>query len=127
MINKVILVGRLGNDPERKERMVRFSLATSKRVTSGGEKKELTTWHNITAFDKIGELCINYLKKGSMIYVEGEISNFKKDDKYFSSVIIREIRFLSDKEAKIETPRAPVGFKDDLDPVEQAMSDEVPF
>jgi len=87
MINKVILVGRLGKDPEIRSTpggtsVARFTVATDERFTDkAGEKQERTEWHNITAWGKLGEICGQYLKKGKLVYIEGSIRTDSWDDK----------------------------------------------
>ena len=86
-INKVILVGRLGKDPEIRSTpsgtsVAKFSLATDDRYTDkNGEKQERTEWHNITAWGKLAEICGQYLKKGKLVYIEGKIRTDSWDDK----------------------------------------------
>jgi single-strand DNA-binding protein len=87
-INKVILVGRLGRDPELKYTasgtpFCRFSMATDDSwVDKGsGEKTEKTEWHNIVVWDKLAEICNNYLTKGKMVYIEGSLQTREWDDK----------------------------------------------
>lgn len=87
MINKVILVGRLGKDPEIRSTpqgtpVAKFTVATDERFTDrAGEKQERTEWHNITAWGKLGEICGQYLKKGKLVYIEGSIRTDSWDDK----------------------------------------------
>ena len=86
-VNKVILVGRLGKDPEIRStpngnNVAKFSLATDDRYTDkSGEKQERTEWHNIVAWGKLAEICGQYLKKGKLIYIEGSIRTDSWDDK----------------------------------------------
>ena len=78
-VNKVILVGNLGKDPELNylpsgQAVAKFSLATSRSYKDkSGELKEETEWHNIVAWGKLGEICAQYLAKGRQAYVEGRI------------------------------------------------------
>jgi single-strand DNA-binding protein len=87
MINKVIIVGRLGKDPEMRATpsgtsVTRFTVATDEKFTDrNGEKQERTEWHNITAWGKLGEICGQYLKKGKLVYIEGSIRTDSWDDK----------------------------------------------
>ena len=87
MINKVILVGRLGKDPEMRSTpqgssVVRFTVATDEKFTDrAGEKQERTEWHNITAWGKLAEICGQYLRKGKLVYIEGSIRTDSWDDK----------------------------------------------
>ena len=87
-VNKVIIVGNLGKDPEVRytasgEAMCNFSLATtdSWKDKSTGERKELTEWHRVSFFGKLAEIAGQYLKKGSQVYVEGSLRTRKWTDK----------------------------------------------
>ncbi len=104
-VNKAILVGRLGKDPELKytqnsRAVTTFSLATSERWTGqDGQKQENTTWHNIVAWGRQAELCKEYLSKGREVYIEGRIANRSYDDKegnkrYISEVVAQTVQFL---------------------------------
>ena len=87
MINKVILVGRLGKDPEIRSTpqgntVAKFTMATDEKFTDrAGEKQERTEWHNIVAWGKLGEICGQYLRKGKLVYIEGSIRTDSWDDK----------------------------------------------
>jgi single-strand DNA-binding protein len=86
-INKVILVGNLGRDPELNylpsgQSVCKFSLATSRAYKDKqGELKEETEWHNIVAWGKTGEICAQYLKKGGQAYIEGRIQSREYEGK----------------------------------------------
>src|SRR5215831_4017906 len=87
-INKVILVGRLGRDPELKYTasgtpFCRFSMATDEGWTDkgSGERTERTEWHNIVVWDKLAEICNEYLTKGRLVYIEGSLQTREWDDK----------------------------------------------
>ena len=86
-VNKVILVGHLGKDPELSyipsgQSVAKFSLATSRSYKDkSGELKEETEWHNIVAWGKLGEICAQYLNKGRQAYVEGRIRSRKWEDR----------------------------------------------
>jgi|TARA_R110000787_G_scaffold13776_1_gene42916 single-strand DNA-binding protein len=86
-INKVILIGRLGKDPESREVnskvLTRFSLATSDNWTdkTTGQKQEKTEWHNVSIWGRQGEIAKQYLKQGSQVYIEGKIETQKYQDK----------------------------------------------
>jgi single-strand DNA-binding protein len=86
-VNKVILIGNLGRDPEMKytangQAVTNFSLATSENWTDkSGEKVERTEWHRIVAWGKTGELCAQYLSKGRTVYVEGRLQTRDWEDK----------------------------------------------
>jgi single-strand DNA-binding protein len=87
MINRVILIGRLGKDPEIRSTpngatVAKFTLATDERFTDkSGEKQERTEWHNIVAWGKLAEICGQYLRKGKLIYIDGSIRYDSWDDK----------------------------------------------
>jgi len=104
-VNKVILVGNLGRDPEIRslnsgERVANLSLATSEtwRDKATGERKEKTEWHRVVIFnDNIVKVCENYLKKGSTVYVEGQLQTRKWTDqqgveKYSTEVVIQKFK-----------------------------------
>jgi len=106
MINKVILVGRLGKDPEIRstpggQSVAKFTIATDERFTDrAGEKQERTEWHNVVAWGKLGEICGQYLKKGKLVYIEGAIRTDSWDDKesgqkkYRTEIVAREMKML---------------------------------
>lgn len=85
-VNKVILVGNLGRDPEVRytksgQAVASFSLATSERWTGkDGNKEEKTEWHRIVAWGKLGEICGEYLSKGKQIYIEGRLQTREWED-----------------------------------------------
>jgi single-strand DNA-binding protein len=86
-VNKVILVGRLGKDPEIRSMpsgttVAKFTMATDERFTDrNGEKQERTEWHNIVAWGKLAEICGQYLKKGKLVYIDGSLRTDSWDDK----------------------------------------------
>lgn len=86
-VNKVILIGRLGRDPEVRSTpsgttVAKFSIATDEKFTDrSGEKQERTEWHNIVAWAKLAEICGQYLKKGKLVYIEGSLRTDSWDDK----------------------------------------------
>jgi len=100
-VNKAIILGRLGQNPEISYTqsglaVCKFSIATSRKQKNG---QEVTQWHRCTAFDKAGELISKYVSKGNMLYVEGEInySQYEKDGvtRYSTDIIVREFNFIS--------------------------------
>ncbi|PYT99288.1 MAG: single-stranded DNA-binding protein [Acidobacteria bacterium] len=86
-VNKVILVGRLGRDPETRytgsgQAVANFSVATDETYKDrNGERQKRTEWHRITAWGKLAEICQQYLKKGTMVYIEGRIQSREWQDK----------------------------------------------
>ena len=104
-VNKVILVGNLGNDPDVRtmqsgDKVVNLSLATSDtwKDKTTGERRENTQWHRIVVFNKgLVNVCENYLRKGSKIYIEGQLETRKwqdqsGQDKYTTEVVLRPYR-----------------------------------
>jgi single-strand DNA-binding protein len=85
-VNKVILIGNLGRDPESRTfnnggKVVKFSLATSESWTRDGERQERTEWHNVVIYDeKVGDIAQRFLKKGSKVYIEGAMQYREYDD-----------------------------------------------
>ena len=104
-INKVILIGRLGNDPEVRYTanggaVANFSLATNESWTDkSGQKQERTEWHKVVAWSKLGELCGQYLSKGRQAFVEGRLQTRDWTDKegnkrYTTEIIAQNVQFL---------------------------------
>lgn len=103
-VNKVILIGNIGNDPEIKtmqsgDRVANFSVATSEswKDKATGERKERTEWHRVVVFNQgLMNVCENYLKKGSKVYVEGQVEtrNYEKDGQkiYTTEIVLRPFR-----------------------------------
>jgi len=108
-INKVILIGRLGNDPDvhhtaNGKAVVNISIATSEswKDKQTGEKVEKTEWHRIVMFDKLAEIAAQYLKKGSNAYIEGKLQTRKwtdKDggDRYSTEIVANQMQMLDSK------------------------------
>lgn len=105
--NRVILVGRLGKDPESTavgdKTVCKFSLATDESYTkAGGDKVSKTSWHNIVAWAKLAETCQKYLKKGALIYCEGKLDYRKWQDnegneKRATDIVINNMTMLGSK------------------------------
>ncbi len=107
-VNKVILIGNLGRDPEITYTpaglaVARFSIATSEtwKDKSTGDKKEKTEWHRVVAFGKLAEICGEYLIKGKQIFIEGRLqtSSYEKDGvtRYSTDVIASDMKMLGSK------------------------------
>jgi len=108
-VNKVILVGRLGKDPELRSipsgtSVAKFSLATDERFTDkNGDKQERTEWHNIVVWGKLAEICGQYLRKGKLVYIEGSIRTDSWDDKetgvkkYRTEIVANTMQMLDKK------------------------------
>jgi single-strand DNA-binding protein len=105
-VNKVLLIGNLGRDPEVRylpsgNPVANFSIATSENYTDrNGTKQERTDWHNIVVYGKQAELCGQYLKKGRQVFVEGRISyrNYEAKDgsgkRYVTDIVAQRVQFL---------------------------------
>ncbi|MCG8618500.1 MAG: single-stranded DNA-binding protein [Desulfobacterales bacterium] len=104
-LNKVMLIGNLGRDPEIRysqqgTAVVNFSIATSEQWTdrNTGERQEKTEWHRIVVFGKQAEVCEKYLSKGSSIYIEGRLQtrNYEKDGQthYITEIVVNNFQFL---------------------------------
>lgn len=106
-LNRVQLIGYLGKDPESKftptgRKVTQFSVAISNRWRNkDGEPKEYTEWVNIEAWGRLGEVCHEYLKKGSLVFVEGRLKTDKFEDKgenrYFTKVVALAMQMLDRK------------------------------
>lgn len=128
-VNKVVLVGHLGKDPEIRtlnsgERVANLSIATSEqwRDKSTGERREKTEWHRIVIFNEnIVKVAENYLKKGSLVYVEGSIQTrkYEKDgvDIYTTEIVLQKFRgeltMLGSKDGASHSKRDDRGGRDD--------------
>lgn len=131
-VNKVILLGALGKDPEMRyaasgSAICTFSVATSRSwKDKNGEKKTETEWHSVVCFDKLAEICGTYLKKGTKVFVEGRIKNEKweKNGEIRNSfkIYAQEVQFLGETRSPVlgET-RSPDETKQDM------ATDDVPF
>ncbi len=104
-VNKVILVGRLGSDPESKtipsgQVVTRFSIATSENwLDRDGQKQERTEWHRIVTWGKLAEICSKHLSKGRQCYIEGKLQTRSWEDqngqkKYSTEVVGSTVQFL---------------------------------
>ena len=109
-LNRVQLIGHLGKDPESRftptgKKVAQFSIAISQRWKSGGETKEYTEWVNVEAWGRLGEIAQQYLKKGSLVYLEGRLKTDKYEDKdkgetkYYTKVVALLMQFLDKKPA----------------------------
>jgi single-strand DNA-binding protein len=138
-LNKAQLIGSLGRDPEIRtlnsgERVANFSVATSERWTdkSSGEKKEKTEWHNVVVFnDGLATICEKYLKKGSKVYIEGQIQTRGWEDangekKYKTEIVIQRfggnIVLLSGKDEESK-PYKKEAYQEPIDDIDS----DIPF
>lgn len=108
-LNKAILIGNLGSDPEIRTtgngaKVAQFSIATSRKWTNNsGEQQEKTEWHRVVAWSKLAEVVERYVKKGQQVYVEGEIQYRSYEDKdgvtkYSTEINARELMMLGGRE-----------------------------
>jgi single-strand DNA-binding protein len=107
-LNKVMLIGRLGKDPEirytaENTPVANFTLATSETYTKNGEKVEQTEWHNIVVWRSLAEIAQKYLHKGKQVFVEGKIRTRSYDDKdgnkrYMTEIIADNLTMLGSRE-----------------------------
>jgi single-strand DNA-binding protein len=109
-LNKVLLIGRLGQDPELKYTqngiaVAKFSLATSQQwKDQDGNTQDKTEWHNVVAWRRLAEICAEYLKKGSKVYLEGSLSTSSWEDEnkkkhYRTEVVLNDMIMLDSKGA----------------------------
>ncbi|MEW6657394.1 MAG: single-stranded DNA-binding protein [Thermodesulfobacteriota bacterium] len=132
-INKVILVGNLGADPEIRytaggTAVAKFSLATSEKFKDGqGNPQERTSWHRVTAWGKLAEICGQYLTKGKQVYIEGKLQygSYEKDGvkHYTTDIIANTMQMLggggNGSRQEHEPPFAPPegGVPDDMEDI----------
>ena len=109
MLNKVQIIGRVGKDPEVRyttngDAIANFTVATSERYKDKqtGEAVEKTEWHNVSAFRRLGEIVGEYVRKGSLIYIEGKIQTrkYEKDGvtHYATGIVASEMKMLGSKD-----------------------------
>lgn len=141
MINKAILVGNLGRDPEVSytpsgTAVAKFSIATSERWKdkNSGEMQERTEWHRITAFGRLAEICGEYLSKGRQVYIEGRIqtSSWEKDGvtRYTTEIIASDMKMLGTRDsAKAVSPSVAVPASEMPGPpsYQEGPDDDIPF
>lgn len=144
MINKVILIGNLGADPEVRftqngTPVATFRIATTERWKGqDGEMHEQTEWHNLVAWRRLAEICGEYLAKGARIYVEGKLQTRKwqdqhGNDRYTTEIVVKEMKMLTPRSTN-GTPREETNRHQDNKnrqsaplPEPPPMSDDVPF
>lgn len=142
-VNKVILVGNLGKEPEVRRlengrAVATFSLATSETYKNKtGEKVTNTEWHNIVLWTPLAEVAERFLHKGSQVYIEGKITNRSYDDKegnkkYITEIVAREMTMLSNKQSDhpYEEPPRPTGnefINDKIGTNGGEETDDLPF
>ncbi|MEO8956579.1 MAG: single-stranded DNA-binding protein [Ktedonobacteraceae bacterium] len=129
MLNKIMLIGNLGRDPEMNYTpsgvaVTKFSLAVSRTYkTSGGEKRDETEWFNVVAWNKLAETCNSYLRKGNKVYIEGRLTQRKYTDKNgvertAVDVVANEMEMLTPKSQSSSSSEGFLaGSPNDVDPL----------
>tara|TARA_B110000003_G_C16539421_1_gene492093 strand:- start:124 stop:549 length:426 start_codon:yes stop_codon:yes gene_type:complete len=137
-INKVILIGHLGDDVKMHYFdgggcVGRFPLATNESYTnkSSGEKVTQTEWHNIIVRNKAAEICEKYIKKGDKIYIEGKLKTRKwqdgdQKDRFSTEIIVNEFTFLSGKLSEKDQKEESSNFSNEIKQNDQ-KEDDLPF
>ena len=131
-VNKVILVGNLGKDPEvrytaNQTAVANMSLATTeRRKDQTGNWVNQTEWHRIVSFGKLAEFCTNYLKKGRQVYVEGKIRTSKWQDKegkdrYTTEIVADTIQFVGGRDSGVESESTGNNSRDPMDSLTPAQ------
>ncbi len=139
-INKVILIGRLGRDPEVRytpdgTAVANFSIATSDEWTdkATGEKKERTEWHRVVAWRRLGEICGEYLAKGRQVYIEGKLQtrSWEKDGvtRYITEIVASDVQFIGARDStEPYRPSGPSGAPEyPGPPLPDGQDDDIPF
>lgn len=145
-VNKAIIVGSLGNDPEIRytgegKACASLSVATSEqwKDKQSGEKKEKTEWHRVSAFGRLAEIMGEYLHKGSQVYIEGKLTTRKWQDKqgndrYTTEIIANEMQMLGGRgdsstqsHAAGQSSPANQASQDFQAPAEEGFDDDIPF
>lgn len=132
-VNRVMILGRLGKDPDLTytpsgNAVCKFSLATSEKWTDkAGQKQEKTEWHNVVVWGKLAEISNQYLKKGSETFVEGKLETRSWDDKdgkkcYMTEIVASSVQFIG------SSPRSEAGAGDSKPrQTASAAHDDIPF
>ena len=141
-LNKVILIGNLGRDPEVRYTpgglaVANFSMATSETWTNKeGEKETRTEWHRIVAWGKLGEICGEYLSKGKQVYIEGRIQTREWEDKegnkrYTTEITASQMLMLGSRESAGESRPSPSSDMETPNlsepPISKTKDDDIPF
>ena len=140
-VNKVTLIGRIGQEPEVKRvsdtfKVAKVSLATSEKFKEkDGQQTEKTEWHNLVAFNKLADLFEKYVNKGDLLYVEGKLQtrSWEKDGKkfYATEILVNSIDFLqsknTSKDTSIDIANLPNGVDQDRAGTQEQGRDGLPF
>ena len=138
-VNKVILLGNLGRDPEIRyttsgQAVANFTLATTDVYTDkSGERQESTEWHRIVAWGRLAEICGEYLSKGRMVYIEGALRTRSGEDKegktrYTTEIVARNMQMLGGRSEQSRQTQDDSSQDDfDVDDDSFATDDDIPF
>ena len=138
-VNRVMLIGNLGKDPEVRftpngRAVAKFPLATSEVWNDAeGQRQERTEWHNIVVWGKQAETCGQYLAKGRQVYVEGSIRTRQYDDKdgnrrYMTEIVAQRVQFLGGGGGRgADASRGGIPEEPPSGPAAQAEDDDIPF
>ena len=135
-VNKAILLGNLGRDPETRytasgDPVTNFSIATTERYKKDGQQQEKTEWHNCVAFKKAAEIIGEHAKKGSMVYVEGKIQtqSYEKDGvtKYSTQIIVDKFSFVGPKPDQSNQENSTRHSYEDGKAMDDDFDDSIPF
>lgn len=142
-VNKVIIVGHLGGDPEIRyaasgKAVANFNVATSETWGAGEAREQKTEWHRIVAFDKLAELCGQFLNKGQKVYIEGKLQTRQWEDRdrvtrTTTEIVARDVVFLNAAGGGAKPQRQETRREDKLRRVEQPQQvptyedDDIPF
>ena len=142
-VNKVILVGHLGQDPEVRampsgSSVANLSLATNEqwRDKNTGEQQERTEWHRLALFGRLAEIAGQYLRKGAQVYVEGRLRTRKWQDRdghdrYSTEIVVNELQMLGGRggtsQAGPDRPSAPAESREPAGRADMPFDDDIPF
>jgi single-strand DNA-binding protein len=136
-LNKVLVIGHLGRDPEMRttpsgRSVARFSVATTRNWTNAdGERKSETEWFNVVSWGSLAEICNQYLKKGQQVYIEGRLQTRRWEDdegnkRSTTEIVAREMIMLGERKDKAEGDVSDGGDVEDFFPAE-GDEEEFPF
>ena len=143
-VNKVILIGRLGTDPDVKtigsgNTVARLNIATSETWVKEGQRQERTEWHRVTVWGKLAEICGKHLAKGRQVYVEGKLQTRQWEDqqgqkRYSTEIVANTVQFLSSASGQRSASSNSMGGNDDFNNFQDFgpepsfdSNDEIPF
>lgn len=139
-LNQCSFIGRLGRDPETRymasgKAVANFSIAvgSSWKDKNTGDKKEQTEWVNIVAFDKLGEICAQYLKKGAQVFIQGAMKTRKWQDKegkdrYSTEIIANQMQMIGGRpQGQSQEKSDPAPTKEETPAAAESFDDDIPF